>query len=160
MTPVPTKNPIWPLVLGIILFTTACARSAVSPDSGIGPVGFQGPNGTWVVSAWQGPLGDLDPSQDFGLGPVVVDLSTETMTLEGTAGCGVFYGSFSFGRPGDDAYASFTIPGRADSPCEPPPLATQDAAIAALEAIDSFVLSGERIELSGPGVSATLEPAS
>ena len=152
------RRPLRPLVL---LLTVAAGATACA-----GPAGERAyptateratvVDGAWLVPSYTGPLGSLDPGADS---PIVVDLNSTTMTLEGAAGCGPFFGSFSIGRPGDDEYAGFTVPGRSESGCAPSVAEVAEAAIAAIEGTPSYGLSDGRLELAGPDSFVVLEPA-
>ena len=114
-------------------------------------------DGAWFVTSYR--VGDVEVTQGQNA-MTVLDLNTETMALEGAAGCGIFYGSFTFGAAADPAFAGFTIPGRTESSCGDDARAEQELVIAALEGTTSFAEVGDSLELIGDDTSATLTAAS
>lgn len=128
-------------------------QTTVSPTE----TSITGLDGTWFVSSYA--VGDVaeTPGRDTS---AVVDLNIELMSLEGAAGCGTFFGSFTFGTSADPAFAGFTIPGRTSSTCEPEVQRVNDLVIAALEGTTTFSRDGENVLLTGPSTTVTLTPAS
>lgn len=141
-------------MLSLTVLLAACGQETASPIDEVTPVSI---DGAWFVTAYK--VGDEAKSPGINTS-AVLDLNVATVALEGAAGCGTFYGSFTFGTDADPAFAGFTIPGRSESQCADETRAEQDLIIAALEGTTSFAVEGQTLVLTGPNTSATLTPAS
>ncbi len=141
-------------LLSLTTLLAACGQETASPIGEATPVNI---DGAWFVTAYQVGVEARSPGINTA---AVLDLNTATVALEGAAGCGTFYGSFTFGTEADAAFAGFTIPGRSESQCTDETRAEQDLVIAALEGTTAYAVEGQALVLTGPNSSATLTPAS
>ncbi len=133
-----------------LLTTTAvgCSRTGYLAD----------PDGrfdaTWIV---EDMTAEGDPV-DLESANILVDIDTRIAAVTVETGCRTLLGSYTLA---DDGRAGFTLPGtKGDCGGAEPWLADLDATfLTAVSTVDSWTISGDRLELAGPDTSLVLERA-